>query len=101
MRHWVLALTLVIAAPLAQAEVLLLDGIRAEAATADARPTRGMTMARVEAKFGAPLRKHAAVGQPPITRWDYADFSVYFEYKYVIHAVPAHEAGQAATPSKG
>ncbi len=100
MRHWILALTLVVAAPLAQAEVLLLDGIQAEAATAGTRPTRGMTMDRVEAKFGKPVSKHAAVGNPPITRWDYPDFSVYFEYKYVIHAVPAHEAEKTGTPAK-
>ena len=29
-----------------------------------------------------------AVGQPPITRWDFADYSVFFEYQHVIHAVP-------------
>jgi hypothetical protein len=27
------------------------------------------------------------VGAPPITRWDYADFSVFFEHNLVIHAV--------------
>ena len=52
-----------------------------------ARPTRGVTMAVVEAKFGAPQERHAAVGTPPITRWDYAGFSVYFERERVIHAV--------------
>jgi hypothetical protein len=50
-------------------------------------PNRGMTMATVEAKFGAPAAKHNAVGEPPITRWDYPGFSVYFEHQFVIHAV--------------
>ncbi len=51
------------------------------------RPARGTTMAAVEAKFGAPREKHAAVGTPPISRWDYADFAVFFERDRVIHAV--------------
>ena len=29
----------------------------------------------------------AAVGEPPISRWVYADFVVFFEYDRVIHAV--------------
>jgi hypothetical protein len=51
------------------------------------RPGRGMTMKTVEAKYGAPQQRHPAVGQPPITRWDYPSFSVFFEHEYVIHAV--------------
>ena len=56
------------------------------------RPTRGSTMQAVESHFGAPAQKHAAVGgghagQPPITRWDYPRFSVFFENDKVIHAV--------------
>lgn len=44
-------------------------------------------MTAVEQRFGAPNSRHAAVGQPPITRWDYARFSVFFENDRVIHAV--------------
>jgi hypothetical protein len=51
------------------------------------RPTRGMSMSAVESRFGAPASRHNAVGEPPITRWDYPDFSVFFEREYVIHAV--------------
>jgi hypothetical protein len=51
------------------------------------KPKRGVTMTDVEAKFGAPVTKHDAVGAPPITRWDYAGFSVFFERDRVIHAV--------------
>ncbi|HEX5420716.1 MAG TPA: hypothetical protein VFY39_12015 [Gammaproteobacteria bacterium] len=100
MRHIVLALLLVVAAPLAQGEVLLLDSVNAEAATASSRPSGGMTMKNVEAKFGMPTKKHAAVGKPPITRWDYPGFSVYFEYQYVIHAVPAHAAPDSNKPEQ-
>ncbi|HYL01998.1 MAG TPA: hypothetical protein VEU54_01130 [Steroidobacteraceae bacterium] len=55
-------------------------------------PKRGLTMAEVEKQFGAPVTRHAAVGgasphQPPITRWDYGGFSVFFERDRVIDAV--------------
>jgi hypothetical protein len=53
------------------------------------RPRRGTTMQAVEQKFGPPAQRRAAIGQPPITRWDYANFSVFFEHDRVIHAVAA------------
>jgi hypothetical protein len=52
-----------------------------------ATPARGMTMSAVEKKFGQPADRHPTVGQPPITRWDYQGFSVFFERDRVIHAV--------------
>jgi len=52
-----------------------------------ARPSRGMTMHAVETKFGAPQDRHPAVGQPPISRWDYHGFAVFFENDLVIDAV--------------
>ena len=60
--------------------------------TADARqdngqPSRGMTQARVESTYGSPQSRQSPVGDPPITRWEYADFVVFFEYDRVIHAV--------------
>lgn len=57
------------------------------AATAVATPGRGQTMAQVERQFGAPTERFAAIGQPPITRWVYADKIVFFEYDHVVHAV--------------
>jgi len=51
------------------------------------RPMRGTTQAQVEAKYGSPVSKKAPVGDPPISRWEYQDFTVYFEYDRVIHAV--------------
>jgi hypothetical protein len=50
-------------------------------------PKRGSTIADVEKRFGAPVEKHPTVGKPPITRWDYQGFSVFFEHDRVIHAV--------------
>jgi len=56
------------------------------------RPKRGLTMDEVEKQFGAPASRHPAVGgssqqQPPITRWDYSGFSVFFEHDRVIDSV--------------
>lgn len=51
------------------------------------RPARGMSMDKVEATFGAPTRRQPAVGEPPITRWEYPGFVVYFEHHLVIHTV--------------
>lgn len=51
------------------------------------RVTRGASMDSVEKKLGAPEKKHSAVGKPPITRWDYARYSVFFEHNHVLHVV--------------
>jgi len=51
------------------------------------RPSRGVSMDKVQATYGAPTRKIAPVGQPPIERWEYPTFTVYFEYQKVIHSV--------------
>lgn len=56
-------------------------------AAAAERPIRGNTMSTVQSRFGEPVNRHATVGQPPITRWDYAQFAVYFENDRVLHAV--------------
>lgn len=56
------------------------------------RPQRGITMATVQSRFGEPVTRHPAVGQPPITRWDYPSFAVFFEHDRVIHAVLARGA---------
>lgn len=70
---------------LANADTVNMDG--ATAGSDDGRPTRGMTQASVESKYGSPVAVQAPVGDPPITRWEYSDFVVFFEYDKVIHAV--------------
>lgn len=50
-------------------------------------PQMGMTMRQVKKDFGAPKKSHHPVGSPPISRWDYSQYSVYFEQNRVIHAV--------------
>lgn len=72
------------------AETLLVDRVHQEPAMA--MPTRGMSMAQVQARFGAPAdRLEPRGGQkhqwPTINRWSYPAFTVYFEKNKVIDAV--------------
>jgi hypothetical protein len=78
---------LVFAAEPAAAETLAVDGQVVVRESSIAKPTRGMSMSAVEARFGAPANKRQAVGSPPITRWDYGSFVVFFEHDHVVHAV--------------
>ena len=87
----------------AHADTLLVD--RAQSDAGQSLPTRGQTMTQVEARFGAPQVKHAAISgpnnrrsNPPITRWDYAGFSVYFEYNHVVDAVAAKSRPEEIGP---
>lgn len=50
-------------------------------------PGRGMSMEQVENRFGTPSEKISPVGEPPISRWVYGDFTVYFEHNLVLHSV--------------
>ena len=50
-------------------------------------PGRGMNMTQVEEKFGPPLHKLPEVGDPPIIRWVYPNYTVYFEYQFVINSI--------------
>lgn len=50
-------------------------------------PTRGMSKQGVRDAFGEPNTEHPPIGDPPITRWDYDRFSVFFEYDKVLHSV--------------
>ena len=85
MRKILLPALLLAALGAAQAETLKMDGMSAGAG--DARPSRGMSQTTVQSKYGRPAAVKPAVGNPPITRWEYQDFVVYFEYDKVIHAV--------------
>lgn len=63
-------------------------------------PSRGMSMAQVERRFGAPVGKLPSAGgesprHPTINRWRYTGYTVYFERNRVIHSVP--DAAAVAT----
>lgn len=86
---WMLGLALATATP-AGADVLLLDAIAtAPPNSADGllRPRSGLSMSSVREKFGEPTSIQDAVGQPPITRWRYPVYTVYFEHQHVINVV--------------
>ena len=82
----VVAVALALAAP-AFSETLAVDGQVAVKPSGVETPLRGVTMAAVEAKFGAPSNKSSPVGNPPITKWFYPNFVVVFENDKVLHAV--------------
>jgi hypothetical protein len=85
----VLSLALPCASPVL-ADVLLMEGI--QSAPAVNAPRNGITMAQVRQQYGSPVTEHPAVGEPPITRWDYAGYSVFFEHDLVLHSVVHHQA---------
>ena len=72
-----------------QGDVLLVERVQEEPGNL---PRRGMSMAQVEARFGAPSdRLDPRGGQkhqwPTINRWTYPAFTVYFERTKVIDVV--------------
>jgi outer membrane protein assembly factor BamE (lipoprotein component of BamABCDE complex) len=93
-------------APLCRADIVASENGIAVQDAGVAAPRRGMTMSQVASKFGAPVTKIPAVGNPPISRWDYPGFVVYFERDYVIHSVVsgsespgAAASGEASAPT--
>jgi hypothetical protein len=110
MRYRYLLLAAVLLSGVAGAETIAVDSGLAVKESDVAMPTRGMTMTQVAAKFGTPVTKVPAIGKPPISRWEYPGFVVYFEADHVIHSVvpssppagseaPNSEAPGAAAPS--
>jgi len=50
-------------------------------------PGNGMSMDQVTQRFGEPAERVGAIGDPPITRWVYESYTVYFEHDLVLHSV--------------
>lgn len=78
------------------ADVLLIEEVRQ--AERMELPVNGMKQSEVRDRFGTPVKTDAPVGDPPITRWDYNGYSVYFEYDLVLFTV-LHK-GQVLDESK-
>lgn len=96
------AITLALGIGPVQAQTLLVDRVRAERAVSE--PTRGMTMAQVQARYGAPKSKLEPRGGqkrqwPTIHRWEYANFIVYFEKSKVIDVVLVQAAPTEVGPA--
>ena len=90
MRYRILLLAAIFAGGMAGAATVAVDNGIAVKESDVATPTRGMTMEQVATKFGTPVTKIPAVGKPPISRWEYPGFIVYFEADHVIHSVVAN-----------
>ena len=74
----------------AHSEVLLVEGIANEPPNNSEglpRPARGMSMDRVAERYGEPAERVPAVGVPPISRWVYDGYTVYFEDQHTITSV--------------
>ncbi len=69
----------------AASDVLLIEEVR-ERMRRDL-PSNGLDKQEVEQRYGVPNERHAPVGEPPITRWVYDGYSVYFEHDLVIESV--------------
>lgn len=70
-----------------QADTLVVDKVVKDQQADVQRPSRGMTMQAVSRQFGEPGERVAAVGEPPIARWVYGEYVVYFEKDRVLHTV--------------
>ncbi|MEO4046400.1 phosphodiesterase [Pseudomonas sp. CAU 1711] len=77
-------------APLAQGETLTIP-VGQQGESVAGLPHKGESRRSVLERFGLADEEHPPVGQPPISRWDYRSFSVYFEYDHVINSVLHHQ----------
>lgn len=82
--------TIALTLPSARAEVL--DTSAKAPRSSAAMPARGLSMAQVERRYGAPLEKLPSAGgdaprHPTINRWRYRGYTVYFERNRVLHSV--------------
>ncbi|MDQ3617655.1 MAG: hypothetical protein M3374_02900 [Pseudomonadota bacterium] len=83
-------LVLLAIAGTASAETLLIERVQVQ--TGSPLPARGLSMAQVEARYGAPSQRLDPRGGqkrqwPTINRWMYPTFTVYFEKSTVIDVV--------------
>lgn len=69
------------------ADTLMIEKVQTDRASLAERPSRGMSQEAVQAQFGEPESWTEAVGEPPISRWIYPNYTVYFERDRVLHAV--------------
>lgn len=84
---WAMMMAFAALAPLGSvtADVLLIEEVRQ--AERMELPENGTSQSEVRSRFGEPEQVHATVGDPPITRWDYDRWSVYFEHDLVLFTV--------------
>jgi len=89
------SLAILLTGPVA-ADELLMESIHS--APVVETPRTGANMDSVRASFGNPVREYPPVStegnplHPPITRWDYNNYSVFFENDLVLHSVVSRPA---------
>lgn len=83
----ILALFLAMATLQVNAQVVKTPGSSAQVVVNSSMPNRGLSKSQVESRFGQPSSKQGPVGNPSIYRWDYNNYSVFFENNIVIHSV--------------
>ncbi|HEY7884895.1 MAG TPA: hypothetical protein VIC08_08130 [Cellvibrionaceae bacterium] len=71
----------------ASADVLRIPVGQQQADISANLPATGTSKTQVEQRYGDPAERSGPVGEPSIYRWDYPEFTVYFENDRVIHAV--------------
>jgi hypothetical protein len=86
----------------AHADTLLIE--RAQMGQSIANPMRGMSMAKVEQRFGAPTQKLEPRGGqkhqwPVINRWYYPEYTVYFAHGHVVDIVLNHATPEEIGPA--
>lgn len=83
----ILTLFLAVATLQVNAQVVKTPGSNAQVVANANMPSRGLSKSQVESRFGQPTAKNGPVGTPSIYRWDYNNYSVFFESNIVIHSV--------------
>jgi uncharacterized protein YcfL len=68
----IVLLLLITIAKSSHADILIIDRINQQQVFDT--PARGITMNQVLSQFGEPKLKKAAIGEPPITEWQYENF---------------------------
>jgi len=89
-----------LAMPLAAEVVVIPVGQQAAEMQSLERPRRGISQEKVREQFGEPLSISGPVGDPPISSWQYENFSVYFEHNLVLHSVLRQQAQGNATETE-
>ena len=64
--------------------------VGSQGVVAEASHLRGKKQDQVTQELGEPINIQGPVGEPAISRWEYAGFYVYFENDRVLHTVAKH-----------
>jgi hypothetical protein len=81
----VFILSSMLATGVAVADTLIMDGVQPQ--DGSQYPLKGSAKSSVSEALGEPVSETQAVGDPPISSWEYDSFVVYFEYDRVLHTV--------------